>query len=87
MKKIPMQTLFDDIILYTEGQLTNFDASTELDKAKEIVSQLESSIDFLYHLIAKESDPLKKAALHKEVTAAQWEIDRLNKEIKKATNE
>lgn len=82
-----MHTLFDDIILYTEGQLTNFDSETEIDKAREIVSQLESSIQFLDYLIHREVDPHEKSALHKEVTAARWEIDRLNKEIKRATNE
>lgn len=80
-----MTTPFDDLINYTEGHLTPYDNRTELDKAKEIVSQLESSISFLENLADKEKDALTKAAIYQDITAAQWEIDRLNKEINKAT--
>lgn len=73
----------DYVAAYTEAFAPKVDTRTEADKVKEIMSQLKSSIDFLNHLIDKEKDQPTKSGLEKERTAAQWEIDRLTKELKK----
>lgn len=56
---------------------------TELEKAKDIVVQLNSSIDWLNFEISKEKRYDQKSQLQKELTAATWERDRIQKEISK----
>lgn len=56
----------------------------EITKATQLVDQLDSSIDWLGLKVSQEGDYQEKAQLQKERTAAEWERDRLIKEISKA---
>lgn len=56
---------------------------SELTKAKLIVEQLDSSIEWLDFEISKQTNYQEKATLQKEKTAAEWERERLIKEIHK----
>ena len=60
---------------------------SEVTKARQIVDQLNSSIDWLKFEASKQTDYQEKAQLRKEITAAEWERDRLSKEINKVNNE
>lgn len=55
----------------------------ELETAKEIVSQLETSIDFLENLLANQEDNKEKNQIEKELRSARKELGRIVEEISK----
>ena len=55
----------------------------ELSKANQMLEQLNSSIEWLDFEISKQTNYQEKANLQKEKTAAEWERERLVKEIYK----
>lgn len=59
---------------------------TELDKAKEISVQLNSSIEWLKYEAGKQTDHQKKNDILMEAEVAKKELDRINRQIAKAEN-
>lgn len=72
----------DDIDSFIMQSMRKNDDS-EIVKARQIAEQLRSSIDWLNFEINKQTDYQQKTQLQKERTAAEWELERINKEINK----
>lgn len=76
-----LDDLRDFIIL--NNPTANFKQS-ELDKMREIVDQLHSSIAWLEKVASEEKDDTKRSDLLKEVTAAKRDLDVWNGRVTKA---
>jgi septation ring formation regulator EzrA len=53
----------------------------ELDKAKEIRSQIKESIDWLSYMLARSEHPLSYEELQKEIKDATRQYNSINKKI------